>query len=145
MTEPSEKTAVVASEESDAEVRQSWFDKLGIGVSLTCAVHCVITALVSLLPTLGFSAATGQAMEWLELPLLVGALGIGLFALVRPYLHEHKNVLPVVLFSIGMTAIVASRFVPGLYETVLTVVGITFVATAHVVNLRLHAAHHVPH
>ena len=141
VTDPSKKTSVA----TDAEARQGLFDKLGIGVSLTCAVHCVITALVSLLPTLGFSAATGEAMEWLELPLLVGALGIGLFALVRPYLHEHKNVLPVVLFSIGMMSIVASRFAPGLFETVLTVVGIAFVATAHVVNLRLHAAHHVPH
>ncbi len=144
MTQPSEKTTS-ASEASDAEAGQGLFDKLGIGVSLTCAVHCVITALVSLLPTLGFSAATGEAMEWLELPLLLGALGIGLFALVRPYLHEHKNVMPVVLFSIGMISIVLSRFAPGLYETVLTVVGIAFVATAHVVNLRLHAVHHVPH
>lgn len=125
----------------DPHSGQSLFDKLGIGVSLTCAVHCVITALVSLLPTLGVSAF-GPTMEWMELPLLFGALCVGLFALLPTYLREHKKPLPLGLFSIGISFIVASRFVAGLGETVLTVIGIAFVASAHVVNLRLHAAHH---
>ncbi len=125
----------------DAHPSQSIFDKLGIGVSLTCAVHCVITALISLLPTLGVSAF-GPTMEWLELPLLFGALCMGLFALLPTYFREHKRPLPLALFSVGIGFIVASRFAPGLAETGLTVVGISFVASAHVVNLRLHAAHH---
>ncbi len=125
----------------DPHPGQSRIDKLGIGVSLTCAVHCVITALISMLPTLGVSAF-GPTMEWLELPLLFGALCVGLFALLPTYLREHKKPLPLVLFSTGIGFIVASRFAPGMMETGLTVVGIAFVASAHVVNLRLHAAHH---
>jgi hypothetical protein len=125
----------------DPHPEQTLFDKLGIGVSLTCAVHCVITALVSLLPTMGVSAF-GPAMEWLELPLLFGALCVGLFALLPAYLREHRRPLPLVLFGIGICFITASRFVTGMPETGLTVVGICFVASAHVVNLRLHAAHH---
>jgi hypothetical protein len=126
----------------DAHPSQSIFDKLGIGVSLTCAIHCVITALISLVPTFGASTL-GPTMEWLELPLLFGAFVMGLFAFLPTYLREHRKPLPLGLFSIGISFIAASRFVPsGLPETGLTVVGITFVASAHVVNLRLHAAHH---
>lgn len=128
----------------DAHPSQSIFDKLGIGVSLTCAVHCVITALVSLLPTMGVSAF-GPTMEWMELPLLFGALCVGLFALLPTYFREHHKPLPLVLFGIGICFIVASRFVAELMETALTVIGIAFVATAHVVNLRLHARHHTEH
>ena len=129
---------------ADPHPGQSVFDKLGIGVSLTCAVHCVITALISLLPTLGVSAF-GPTMEWLELPLLFGALCVGLFALLPTYLREHRKPLPLGLFGIGISFIVASRFFAELPETALTVIGIAFVATAHVVNLRLHAAHHAAH
>lgn len=125
----------------DPHPGQSLFDKLGIGVSLTCAVHCVITALLSLLPAMGLSAF-GPTMEWLELPLLVGALCVGLFALLPTYLREHRSPLPLIVFSIGIAFIVSSRFVAGIAETVLTVIGIAFVASAHVVNLRLHTAHH---
>jgi hypothetical protein len=125
----------------DAHPSQSIFDKLGIGVSLTCAVHCVITALLSLLPTMGLGSL-GPTMEWLELPLLFGALCVGLFALLPTYFREHKKPLPLGLFSIGIAFIVSSRFVGEITETGLTVIGIAFVATAHVVNLKLHAAHH---
>ena len=128
--------------EADPHPAQSLYDKLGIGVSLTCAIHCVITALLSLLPTMGMSALTGAAMEWLELPLLFGALSVGLFALVPTYLREHKSARPIQLFGTGIAFVVASRFFSGMTETALTVVGVVFVASAHVVNLRLHAAHH---
>jgi hypothetical protein len=127
--------------DGDAHTGQTLFDKLGIGVSLTCAVHCVITALVSLLPTMGVSAF-GPAMEWLELPLLFGALCVGLFALLPTYFREHHKPLPLALFGVGIAFIVASRFMTEIGETALTVVGICFVATAHFVNLRLHAAFH---
>lgn len=123
--------------------RQSLFDRLGIGVSLTCAVHCVITAGVSLLPTMGLSAATGVAMEWLELPLLVGALTVGLLALFPAYLREHKRFAPIGLFALGMGFVVGGRFAPTTtLESALTVVGVGLIATAHAVNLRLHAQFH---
>lgn len=126
----------------DAHPGQSIFDKLGIGVSMTCAVHCVITALISLVPAMGIDAL-GPTMEGLELPLLFGAFGMGLFAFLPTFFREHRKPLPLGLFSIGIAFIAASRFVEsGLPETGLTVVGIAFIATAHVLNLRLHAAHH---
>lgn len=132
------------SHRGDAHPEQSIFDKLGIGVSLTCAIHCIITALISLLPTLGIGRLA-PTMEWLELPMLFGALCIGLFALLPTYLREHRKPLPLGLFSIGIAFIVASRFAVEVGETVLTVIGICFVASAHVINLRLHAAHHAKH
>lgn len=125
----------------DPHPEQSLFDKLGIGVSLTCAVHCVITSLITLLPTMGVGAL-GPTMEWLELPMLIGAFCVGLLALLPAYLREHHKPTALILFGIGISFVVASRFVVGWAETGLTVVGISFVASAHVVNLRLHTAHH---
>lgn len=139
-----------------AETDRSVFDRLGIGVSMTCAVHCVLSSMVALAPTFGISAlgvtgpgafGIGTAMEWLELPLLLGALGIGLWALVPGYLRDHKKPLAVRLFVVGIGLIFASRLVVGPLETSpletgLTVVGVIFVASAHIANLRAHAAHH---
>jgi hypothetical protein len=123
--------------------RQTLFDRLGIGVSMTCAVHCVITAGVSLLPTMGISAATGAAMEWLELPLLVGALSVGLLALFPAYLREHKRIAPIGLFAAGMSLVIGGRFATETtLETALTVLGVGLIASAHAVNLRLHSQFH---
>ena len=135
---------------------RSLFDRLGIGVSVTCAVHCVLSALVALAPTLGISSlgisgpgafGVGTAMEWLEVPFLLAALGIGLWALLPAYRREHGKPLAIRLFLVGISLIIASRLVvspleTSTMETGLTVVGVFFVASAHVANLRAHAAHH---
>jgi hypothetical protein len=138
---------------TDAE-RNGLFDRLGIGVSMTCAVHCILSSLVALAPALGLGGVSGPgmfgvgtAMEWLELPLLLGALVIGLWALVPPYLRDHRKPLAVRLFLVGIGLIFSSRLVVGPLETSpletgLTVVGVIFVASAHVANLRAHSAHH---
>jgi hypothetical protein len=135
---------------SDAD--RSLFDRLGIGVSMTCAVHCVISSLVALAPAMGLGGSgfagpsVGAAMEWLELPLLLGALCIGLWALVPAYVRDHKKPLAIRLFVVGIGLIFASRLVgPQALETALTVMGVVFVASAHVTNLRAHAAHHRSH
>ena len=136
--------------------RRGLFDRLGIGVSMTCAIHCVLSSLVALAPTLGLGGlgiarpgafGIGTAMEWMELPLLLGALGIGLAALVPGYLRDHKKPLAVRLFLVGIGLVFLSRLVvspmtTSALETGLTVVGVIFIASAHVVNLRAHAAHH---
>ncbi len=110
---------------------------------MTCAVHCVISSLVALVPALGVTGAgLGAAMEWLELPLLVGALGLGLCALVPAWLRGHRNPLPMSLFLPGIALVLLGRVVPSMLETPLTVAGVAFIASAHVANLRAHAALH---
>jgi hypothetical protein len=134
--------------------RNGLFDRLGIGVSMTCAVHCVLSSLVALAPAVGLGGAEGSgllglgnAMEWLELPLLVGALGIGLWALVPGYLRDHRKPLAIRLFLVGIGLIFLSRIVVSPFETSpietgLTVLGVIFVASAHIANLRAHAELH---
>ncbi len=136
--------------------RNGLFDRLGIGVSMTCAVHCVVSSAVALAPALGIGGmgsgalGVGTAMEWMELPLLLGALCIGLWALVPGYLRDHKKPLPLGLFLAGIGLILLSRLVVGALETSpaetgLTVLGVIFVASAHIANLRAHTAQHREH
>lgn len=110
-------------------------DRLGIGVSLGCAIHCVAAGLVSALP----GAALGLGAEWLELlewPFLIGAAGIGLSALV-PAFRDHGSRVPLSLFGAGIGLLVLSRWVAGSTEIMVTVPGVVAIASAHLVNLRL--------
>ncbi|MBX7195855.1 MAG: MerC domain-containing protein [Sandaracinaceae bacterium] len=116
-------------------------DRMGIGVSLTCAVHCAATGALSLAPSLvsvghGEGSSLGTALELMETPLLALALLIGLYSLVPAYRHEHRNPQPLALFLLGLGQLVASRFVEGPLEIAVTVVGVGFVAVSHLLNLR---------
>lgn len=112
-------------------------DRLGIGVSLTCALHCIASAALGLVPALAGRVAF---LEWMELPLLLVALVVGTASLV-PAARAHGHRGPVGLFALGMVVLVASRLAPeGNAELALTVSGFTPVALAHLWNLRL--CHH---
>lgn len=120
---------------------------MGIGVSLTCAVHCAAAGALSVAPSfvgLGTHGAGGLGglLELLEGPLLVFALVIGLYSLVPSYRNEHRNPQPLALFLLGLAQLAASRFVEGPFEIALTVLGVALVAGAHLVNLRACARAH---
>lgn len=109
-------------------------DRLGIGVSLTCAVHCVASAILGVVPTL---AGRIELLQWMELPMLLIALVVGTTSLV-PASRAHGHRGPLGLFAAGMVVLLLSRLVPeGGAELALTVSGFTPVALAHVWNLRL--------
>lgn len=113
----------------------SVLDRLGVGVSLGCAIHCIAAGLVSALP----SAALGFEAEWLELlewPLLIAAAAIGLTSLV-PSFRDHGSRVPLALFALGMGILGLSRIVPDAAEIATTVAGVTAITSAHLVNLRL--------
>ncbi len=118
-----------------------WLDRLGIGVSLACAVHCMAAALLAAAPAFAAGAAPhlGERLEWLEGALLWMALGVGIAALL-PAARDHRNFWPIGLFTMGMGVLGFARLLdaPGA-ETVGTVSGVALVATAHVLNLRAHA------
>jgi|GEM_PF-3235065 len=132
-----------------------FLDRLGVGVSLGCAIHCMAAGLVSALPSaalgfewLGFEwlglewlglEAEGFDAEWLELlewPFLIGAAGIGLSALI-PAFRDHGSRVPLSLFGVGIGLVAISRFVPSSAEIMVTVPGVIAIASAHLVNLRL--------
>jgi len=115
-------------------------DRLGIGVSLTCAVHCAATGALSLAPSL--VGPTGEALEATERPRLAGALVIGLYSLVPGYRSEHGRPQPLGLFLAGLGLLFVSRIVEGNAEIATTVLGVGLVAVAHFLNLRFCARAH---
>jgi hypothetical protein len=123
-------------------------DRMGIGVSLTCAVHCAAAGALSVVPSFvglgahGGGEGLGGLLDVMEAPLLALALVIGLYSLVPSYRNEHGNAQPLALFLLGLGQLVTSRFVEGPLEVVLTVVGVALVASAHLVNLRACARAH---
>lgn len=114
-------------------VARGFADRLGIGVSLTCAVHCAAVGALSLVPSLLGGAS--EALEAFEMPLLLAALAIGLLALVPAYRREHHRPQPLALFGLGAASLLGSRFVAETVELGATVTGIACVAGAHLWNL----------
>lgn len=122
-------------------------DHLGIGVSLTCAVHCAATGALSVVPSLfsfgrvGSSELT-EVLEQIELPMLVLALLFGLYSLVPSYRNEHQNPLPLGVFLGGLALLFVSRMVEGPAEIAVTVSGVFLIATGHLLNIRAHSRVH---
>jgi hypothetical protein len=117
-------------------------DRLGVGISLGCAVHCVASALATLVPSL--VADVVPWLERLEWPFLIGAAVVGASSLLPAY-RRHLEVRPIALFSVGMVLLSASRLVEGPLELALTISALFGIATAHLLNLRACAAPHACH
>jgi len=73
-----------------------------------------------------------ESFEW---PLLVMALVLGLWSLVPSY-RKHHRWQALALFGVGLVHLLVSRLVEGYAEIAVTVLGVSFIATAHAFNLR---------
>ncbi|MBB3989968.1 MerC domain-containing protein [Croceicoccus naphthovorans] len=111
-------------------------DRLGIALSGLCVVHCVGSILLVGLLGLGGQWLLAPEIHeiGLGLAIVVGAVTIGLGAM------RHKQVGPLFLGSFGLALMATALFVPhGVAEAGLTIAGVICVATAHILNLRLHS------
>jgi len=114
-------------------VPERQWDLAGIGASLLCVAHCVITPfLVGLLPTLELvERETHTALAF-------AILGIGLLAFVPGYRHHRRWRVPalgLVGFAMLSTGAFATEGLMGeRLETVLTVLGGIALISAHVRN-----------
>ncbi len=114
-------------------------DKLAIGLSLACAIHCLgLPLLLVLVPTMSVLPLDNEAFHlWMfavVLPSSIYALSMGC--------RQHKQHRLLLFGSIGLTLLVLALIlgedgagVAG--EKVLTVVGAGFVAVGHWLNFRL--------
>lgn len=134
---PAEATPERDGAEGDAVEGGEALDRLGVGISLSCAVHCIATGLISLAPAaFGFDGEGELAwLELLEWPFLVGAAVVGVGSLLPSFRHHHER-RPLALFGLGMVLLAASRFAEGPLEIGLTTLGVATVASAHLFNLR---------
>ncbi len=108
-------------------------DRLAIGLSTLCLVHCV--ASVFLLTLL--ASAGGMILHPLvhEIGLAL-AIALGTFALVKGAV-EHGYTLPAAVGGLGLGVMAGALAVPhGTAETVYTMVGVAILALGHDLNRR---------
>ncbi|MZG29483.1 MAG: MerC domain-containing protein [Nitrospinae bacterium] len=118
---------------------QAITDKLAIGLSLMCAIHClVITSLLALLPSM---AALPLDNEYFHIWMVVIVIPSSAYALTLGC-KQHKRYQLLILGSIGLTLLVLAvglgeeRIGEG-GEKILTILGAGFVAVGHWFNFRL--------
>lgn len=107
-------------------------DAVGMGVSVACAVHCVLLPIFfSAVPLLGIEILHNVFLE--TVTVLLSAI-VGSWALYRGYKIHHHKLLPVLLFAVCMAIVVAANFLSAKAEIVLKVIAIPGIIAAHAVN-----------
>lgn len=111
-------------------------DRIAMGISGLCVVHCVATAaLVGLLASAGFLG--NPLIHEVGLTL---AMAIGAYALGRGLL-EHGFLLPAATGAAGLGIMAGALSLPeGGHEAIYTVAGVMIVALGH--RLNFIASHH---
>ena len=108
-------------------------DRVGLTLSVLCAVHCVGTLLLVTVLGLGGSILLDPAIHrvGLVLAMVVVGVAIGLGAL------RHRPPAPSVIAVMGLTFMGVAMTAPReSEEAVLTIIGVSLVALAHVLNVR---------
>ncbi|WP_462268028.1 MerC domain-containing protein [Mucilaginibacter sp.] len=92
-----------------ASKESSLLDKYGIGVSITCAVHCtILPVLISFAPLVGFKMFTGKVVEF---SLICLSIIIACCSLLKSY-QNHRNLLPIMIAVIGLGCIIIGYQLP---------------------------------
>ena len=110
-------------------------DRAGIWLSSLCLLHCLLSIIV--VSALGIGGQFFFAPEihryGLALALIIAAVAIGWGAL------RHRKPAPFVTAMMGLSFMGGALAVPhGIYEAILTIIGVTLVSTGHILNLRSH-------
>jgi hypothetical protein len=108
-------------------------DRMGMVLSCLCAVHCVASIAVVAALGIGGSLLLDPAIHrvGLALAMLVAGVAIGLGAL------RHGRRAPFVTAMTGLSFMGGALAVPhGTEEAVLTIIGVSLVAFAHLLNVR---------
>lgn len=112
------------------------FDRLAIGLSALCLVHCAASVmLVALVATAGGFLLHPAIHEiGLGMAILLAIVGLG-----RGFL-QHRRPIPMILGTLGILLMATALTVPhGVAEAAYTMAGVVFVAVAHLLNRRAHA------
>lgn len=115
------------------------FDKLAIGLSLTCAIHCLLLPItLALLPTLTANIfGDEQFHQWM----LIAVLPTSLFALTLGC-RQHRNLSILTIGLIGLliltlTTIFGHDLLGEVGERTASLIGATFIAFSHFKNQAL--------
>ena len=94
---------------------QTLFDRIAITLSSICVIHCIAFPIIaSLIPIFTTTLHHGHAMHefWFHQFILIFILPFSIIAIVAGY-HRHKQILPVVIASIGLTILVFTALFAG--------------------------------
>ena len=106
-------------------------DRLAIGLSALCGVHCLATSLL-----IGVMASFGGLIDsplvhegGLVLAIILGALALGMGAL------RHRAPAPIAIGSAGLGTMATALALPhGAPETIVTLAGVAILSAAHLLN-----------
>jgi hypothetical protein len=125
---------------SDDDVR---LDKLAVGLSVLCLVHCLaLPVALLLMPGLGsLVVGTESPFHWVLLGL---ALPVSGYALWHGYRHHGRRLVLVLgMLGLALMFVAVSHVVSARLETSLTVVGVLMLLCAHLSNIRqMHRCSH---
>lgn len=109
-------------------------DRMAIGLSALCAVHCVATVvLLGALSSLGYIFAAPIVHE-AGLAMAIGLGGLALGAGLR----RHRLLWPSLIGLLGLSLMATALFLEhGAGEAAVTICGVSLVALAHFFNIRL--------
>ncbi|NNF34081.1 MAG: MerC domain-containing protein [Saprospiraceae bacterium] len=110
-------------------------DLLGITASLTCAVHCSVLPLAIAYGLLSSSFLTGHGL--VEMVFILISVGLAIYTLWGSYQSRHRNVLPLILFGIGLLCIMTGLLNHGSVEIIMATFGGLLIAFSHFINIRL--------
>lgn len=117
-------------------------DRIAIGLSSLCLVHCIATVLLA--ATLASAGAALANPAWHEVGFALAML-IGAVALGRGY-AAHRDARPLLLGLAGLALMgVGLIRAEGLPEIASTMTGVLLLALAHRMNAREHLAGHRRH
>lgn len=115
------------------------WDRIGIGASALCLVHCLITSLLlGVLPFLNLSFVLDHRIHQGLALFIAATCG---FALV-PAFRRHRRAVPLTIAAVGVALLLAAAFlthavIAHTLETPLTVLGGLLMASAHFLNMML--------
>ncbi len=116
-----------------APSRSAHLDRIAIGLSGLCAVHCVATAVaVALVSSAAGLLASPLIHEvGLTLAMILGALALGTGAL------RHRRLLPIAVGALGLGIMAGAMTLGhGTAEAACTILGVTVLAFGHGLNRR---------
>lgn len=110
-------------------------DRLGTGVGIACALHCLLGAIVpSMLVAVGAGVLLSEAAEWS----LIGTAVIVATVAAPLGFRRHRSPWIVAAFALAVALLLAGRLLEdsGMFGTVAAILGGIAVASAHFANLR---------
>jgi uncharacterized membrane protein len=109
------------------------YDALGIAASVACAIHCaILPLLLTSLPFFGINIINNTNFEFFMIFL---ALIIGLYSLLHGYKKHHHKILPVTLFSMGISLLFLKQFFHT-YFLIFLIPAVILIVSAHWLNYR---------